>query len=479
MTEQRRSLWRHPDFLKLWTAETVSQVGTQVTQLALPLVAIIVLEATPFEVALLATIAFLPFILLGLPAGVWVDRLRRRPILIAGDLGRAVALGSIPVAYALGVLTIWQLYVVGFVVGSLTVFFDVAYQSYLPSIVDRDDLVEGNSKLEISRSGAAFVGPPLAGALIEWLKAPIAILADAISYVGSAFFVLLIRRQEPEVVHPDVAAGGERPSMRHDIAQGLRYVLGHRYLRWIALATGTSNLFGQIGGSILLVYVVRQLELSPGVIGTVLAIGNVGFLFGAFVASRLAKRIGVGWTIILADAVGAFGAVLVPLASRDLAIPLLALAGALGGFSMVVYNINQVSFRQAITPERMQGRMNATMRFIVWGTIPIGSLIGGALGTTIGLLPTLWIGAIGGFCSLLPLVLTPVRTLRTIPSGPEEYATQEAARTGGIGPVAWNEASIETEERAEATERAQAGERAEAGKPAEAEEQARIEREAR
>lgn len=472
MTEPRRSLWRHPDFLKLWTAETVSQVGTQVTQLALPLVAIVILQATPFEVALLGTIEFLPFIILGLPAGVWVDRLRRRPILIAGDLGRAAMLVSIPAAYALGVLTIWQLYVVGFVVGSLTVFFDIAYQSYLPSIVDRDDLVEGNSKLEISRSGAAFVGPPLAGVLIEWFKAPIAILADAISYVGSAFFVLLIRRHEPEPVHPDVAAGGERPSMRHDIAQGLRYVLGHRYLRWIALATGTGNLFSNLAGSILLVYVVRQLELSPGVIGAVFAIGNVGFLLGAVVASRLAARFGVGRTIILGDAVGAFGAILVPLASRDLAIPLIALAGALGGFGNVVYNINQVSFRQAITPERMQGRMNATMRFIVWGTIPIGSLIGGVLGTTIGLLPTLWIGAIGGFCSLFFLVLTPVRTLRTIPSGPEEYASQEAARTGGIGPVAWQEASIETEERAEAMEHAEARERAAA------EERAEIEREA-
>ncbi len=476
MSDQRRSLWRHPDFLKLWTAETVSQVGTQVTQLALPLVAIVILEVSPFEVALLGTIEFLPFILLGLPAGVWVDRLRRRPILIAGDLGRAAMLASIPVAYALGVLTIWQLYVVGFVVGCLTVFFDVAYQSYLPSIVGRDDLVEGNSKLEISRSGAAFVGPPLAGVLIEWLKAPIAILADAISFVGSAFFILLIRRHEPEVVHPDVAAGGERPSMRADITEGLRYVLGHRYLRWIAFATGTSNFFSNLGGAVLLVYAVRELDLSAGVIGTVFAIGNVGFLAGAFVSARLASRFGVGRTIVLGDTVGAIGAILVPLASHGFAIPAIALAGVLGGFGSVVYNINQVSFRQAITPERMQGRMNATMRFIVWGTIPIGSIIGGALGSTIGLLPTLWIGAIGGFCSIFFLVFTPVRTLRTIPSGPEEYAAREDARkAGGIGPVTWTEASIETEERAEAA--LEAGERADAEERAPTESAGRAEAE--
>jgi MFS family permease len=460
VTEQRRSLWHHPDFLKLWTAETVSQVGTQVTQLALPLVAIVILEATPFEVALLGMVEFLPFILLSLPAGVWVDRLRRRPILVAGDLGRAALLASVPIAYLAGVLTIWQLYAVGFSVGCLTVFFDVAYQSYLPSIVERDDLVEGNSKLEISRSGAAFVGPPLAGILVEWLKAPVAIAVDAISYVGSAFFVLLIRRHEPEVVHPDVAAGGERPSMRQDVTEGLRYVLGHRYLRWIAASTGTSNLFSSISGAILLVYAVRELDLSAGVIGTVFAIGNVGFFVGAFVASRIAARIGVGPAIIVADLIGAIGGVLVPLASRGVAIPAIALAGVLIGFGSVVYNINQVSFRQAITPERMQGRMNATMRFIVWGTMPVGALIGGALGSTIGLLPTLWIAAIGGFLPLLFLTLTPVRTIRTIPSSPEAYADREDARraaagAGGVGPVEWMEASIEVEERAEAERRAE------------------------
>ena len=430
-----RSLLRHPDFLKLWTAESVSQVGTQVTQLALPLAAIVVLEATPFEVALLGTVAFLPFILLGLPAGVWVDRLRRRPILIAGDLGRAAMLASIPVAYVAGVLTIWQLYVVAFVVGSLTVFFDVAYQSYLPSLVDREDLVEGNAKLEISRSGAALVGPSIAGVLIELLKAPLAILVDAISYVGSALFIFLIRRHEPEPVHPDVAAGGERPGMREDIAQGLRYVVGHRYLRWIALSTGTSNFFNQLVFALLLVYIVRDLGMSPGVIGVIFAIGNIGFLAGALGATRLERRIGLGAAIIAGATISSVPVLLVPLATPETAAPLLIAQGVLVGFGMVVYNVNQVSFRQAITPERMQGRMNATMRFIVWGTIPIGALVGGALGTWIGLLPTIWIGAIGGLFAILPLVLTPVRSLRAIPSSPEQYAEDEAARAAGGTPA--------------------------------------------
>ena len=189
-------LWRHPDFLKLWSAETISQVGSQVGGLALPFVAIVTLGVSPFEVALLGVFEFAPFILVSLPAGVWVDRLPRRPILIVGDLGRAALLATIPVAYAFDVLTIWQLYAVGFLFGVLTVFFDVAYQSYLPSLVSRDQLVDGNSKLEISRSGAQLAGPALAGVLVQALTAPVAMLIDAISFVASGAFVLRIRTRE-------------------------------------------------------------------------------------------------------------------------------------------------------------------------------------------------------------------------------------------------------------------------------------------
>src|SRR5205823_8179046 len=196
---RRQVLWRHPDFLKLWTADTVSQVGTQVTFLALPFTAVAVLKANAFQVGLLSAVEFLPFILIGLPAGVWVDRLRRRPILIAGDLGRAVILGFVPLAYGLHVLKMWQLYPVAFLTGICTVFFDVAYQSYLPSLVRRDQIVEGNAKLETSRAGAQLAGPAVAGGLIQLGTAPVAILADAISYLWSASWVFLIRRPEPPV----------------------------------------------------------------------------------------------------------------------------------------------------------------------------------------------------------------------------------------------------------------------------------------
>jgi MFS family permease len=410
-----RSLFRHPDFVKLWSAETISQFGTQVTLLALPIVAATTLNVTPFEFGLLSTIEFLPFILLSLPAGVWVDRLRRRPILIAGDLIRAAALLSIPIAFALNALTIWQLYVVGFINGCATVFFDVAYQSYLPSLVERDQIVDGNAKLETSRSAAQITGPGVAGVIIGAVTAPFAIAVDAVSFVVSALFMFGIRRHEaaPE---PRLNEHGERPSMRSEISEGLRYVGGHRLLRSIAATTGMSNFFNNILYSILILYLVRQLSVTPQLIGLAFSLGAVGFLVGALIASRVATRFGVGATIVGATMISGPAELLIAIAPADLAVPFVAASVFLGGLGNTVYNINQVSLRQAITPERMQGRMNATMRFIVWGTIPVGSILGGILGGLIGLHETIWIGAIGGVFGFLPIFFSPVRRLRTIPA---------------------------------------------------------------
>ena len=409
-----RSLLRHPDFLKLWSAETISQFGSQVTGLALPLVAATILQVSPFEFGLLTTIEFLPFIFLSLPAGVWVDRLPRRPILIIGDLGRAIALISIPVAYVLGGLTIWQLYVVGFVTGCLTVFFDVAHQSYLPSIVDRDQLVEGNSKLEITRSAAQILGPGSAGILIGILKAPIAILLDALSFVFSAIFVFAIRKAEPPI-EPHDEATGPRLSMRKEIAGGLRYVTGHQWLRSIAATTGTSNFFGNVGGAILILFLVRERGLTAEHIGFAFSIGSIGVLIAALITGRLTKRFGVG-PMLVAMAFG-FSLAGLPVAAApdDMTFAALTLSAFLGGFCSVAWNITQVSLRQAITPQRMQGKMNATMRFIVWGTMPIGAIIGGALAQTIGLHQTIWIGALGGLVAFIPVTLSPVRHLVTMP----------------------------------------------------------------
>lgn len=438
--QERPSLWRHPDFMKLWAAETISQFGTQVSMLALPLVAAVILQVPPFEFGLLTAVEFLPFILISLPAGVWVDRLRRRPILIVADIGRGVALASIPVAHVLGVLTIWQLYAVGFTVGCLTVFFDVAYQSYLPSLVERRSILEGNSKLEMSRSAAQIGGPGAAGLLIGVLTAPVAILLDSLSYVVSGLFVWAIRRPEPppERGRAEQTADGPRTSMRHEIAEGLTYVGTHPYLRNIAATTATSNFFGNLAFAILILYLVRDFALSAEAIGLALTIGSVGFLLGAVLANRIASRLGVGRTIVLATLVFGPSALPVALATRELAVPAVALAGFLGGFGGAVYNINQVSLRQAITPTRLQGRMNATMRFIVWGTIPLGAVLGGVLGGVIGLRETIWVGAIGGLTAFLPVLLSPVRHIREMPEvteGGTPPAGSPAASTADRAPL--------------------------------------------
>jgi MFS family permease len=440
VASNRLGLLARPDFRRLWLAETISQFGTQVSLLAVPTVAILVLHAPPFEVALLGTAEFLPFLLFALPAGVWVDRLRRRPLLIAGDLGRAASLASIPIAYELGALTIWQLYVVGFVNGVLTVFFDVAYQSYLPSLVERDELVEGNSKLEVSRSAAQIVGPGVAGGLIGIVTAPLAIVADSISYLGSAAFVTRIRREE--IVAERSADGVRPPSMREEIGTGLRFVLGHPYLRMIAGSTGSSNLFSNIQFSLLLYYVYTVLGLTPQAVGLIFAIGSIGALVGALTANRIAGIIGVGPAIVGSIALGLPAALLVPLAPVSSPHAFLIVSAALVSFSGLVYNINQVSFRQAITPERMQGRMNATMRFIVWGTIPIGQILGGAIATAFGVTAAMWVGGVGAVVPPLFVLFSPVRRLHRMPhpSG-DGLAIEEIEAASAHAPTEAAEAS--------------------------------------
>lgn len=407
-------LWRHGDFLKLWSAETISQFGTQVGQLALPLVAILVLDASAFEVAALGTVTFLPFILFTLPAGVWVDRLRRKPILIAGDLGRAVFLATVPVAYVADVLTLGQLFVVGFLVGICTVFFDVAYQSYLPSLVERNQIIEGNSKLEISRSAAQVGGPGLAGGLVELFTAPWAVFLDALSFLGSGLFILRIRKQEER--QPARAVDGHKPSLWTELKEGLHFVLRNPNLRAQAGCTGTSNLFSSVAFSIFLVYAIRELDLSAGVIGVIFSIGSVGSLVAALTAMRISNRFGIGPTTIAVAAL--FGPTFLVVASApagNAAIPILVAAQLAFGFTVVVYNIVQVSYRQAICPPRLQGRMNSVMRFLVWGTIPVGTLLGGALASWIGLRETIVVGAIGGGLAVLWIVFSPQRHLREMP----------------------------------------------------------------
>lgn len=412
-------LWRHPEFMKLWTGQAISLFGSQITPLALPLTAILVLGATPAQMGLLQAAQFAPFLLIGLFAGVWVDRLRRRPILLGADLGRAVLLGSIPVAALLGLLRLEQLYVVGFLVGICTVFFDVAYQSFLPSLVGRKQLVEGNSKLEMSRSVMQLTGPGLAGLLVQLVTAPLAIVVDALSFLASMLSLSMIRTSEAVP-----APHAERRNIWAEIGEGLHRVLGDRFLRPIAACTGSLNLCNGMINAVYALYLIRELGIQPAALGIIVALGSAGAFLGTLLAERAARQFGLGPAIVGTVLLSGSAHLLIPLAGTLLllTVPLLVVSRALFGFGNTIFTINQLSLRQAITPDRFQGRVNASMRFLAWGTLPIGSLLGGALGGTIGLGATLLIAAVGNLLSCLWMLFSPVYSLHEQPAPVQEPA---------------------------------------------------------
>src|SRR3989442_7930254 len=407
-----RPLWEHGDFLKLWTAQTISVFGDRFSELAIPLIAVLTLGATPGQMGILTAVTRAPFLLIGLFAGVWVDRLPRRPVLITGDLGRAIVLLSIPLAAVLGSLSMLHLYAVGVLVGIFTVFFDVAYQAYLPDLVHRGQLVEGNSKLEATRSLAGLAGPSVAGIVIQLVSAPLAIVLDAISFVASGGLISLIRRREGSTQRPI------RGPVLLEVREGLSVVLGNPLLRSIAGCTGTSNFFSSALFALYILFATRDLKLGPVQIGVIFSIGGVTGLIGSLMAWRVANRLGVGRTIVGASLL--FGLAQVPVAAASAGTAwLLILSTMLVSFANPIYNINQVSLRQAITPHRLQGRMNATMRFLVWGTMPLGGILGGVLGASLGLRVAIAVAAAGGLLAFLWVALSPVRALRVIPDPTE------------------------------------------------------------
>ncbi|MCO7222193.1 MFS transporter [Klenkia sp. PcliD-1-E] len=418
------SLLRHHDFRQLWVAETASHVGTQVVGVALPVVAVAVLSASPLEMGVLTALETAAFLLIALPAGAWVDRWRRQRVLVRADTVRALALATIPVAYLLDALTLGQLYVVAAVVGTATVFFDVAYQSYLPTIVDRSQLTDGNGKLEISRAVAQVAGPGLTGVLLRVLAAPVLLVVTALGYLLSALFVSRIRHVD---VVPDRST---RRRLREEIAEGLGFVVRHRLLRRIVACTGTGNLFGSITGTLLALYVLRTLGLSESTLGFVLSAGAAGGLLGAVTAAPLGRLVGDGRAICL-SAVG-FGsfAALTPLAAAlhgPARVAVLVAGGVGASWAVVVYNVLQVSFRQRLCPPRLLGRMNASVRFIVFGTMPLGGLLGGVLGTAIGVVPALWVAVAGQLLAAVPVVVSPLVGMRDLPVELDETARADVS----------------------------------------------------
>lgn len=415
MRAQPGALWRHGDFLRLWTGQTISLLGSQVTMLALPLTAALALQARPAQMGVMTAIGALPALFLGLPAGAWVDRRRRRPILIAADLGRALLLMAVPALAFLRLLRIEHLYVVGLLTGAFSLLFGVAHRSFLPTLVGRRQLVEGNSKLELSRSIAEIAGPGLAGALVQLVTAPIAIAADALSFVVSALFLASIRTAEPE---PPPAAG-QQSFWRH-IREGLGFVWGNRPLRAIAACGGTLSLFNGAIESLFLLYLTRELGMGAAWLGLSFACGSVGFLAGTLLPVWVSRRFGLGRGIIGALLLLGASDLLVPLVGGS--TPLVAViavcmaAQFLFGLGLVVYRTGQVSLSQGVTPDRLQGRMNATLAFVAGAATPVGALLGGGLGGLLGLRVALLLAAAGEMLGALWLVLSPVRTLREQPA---------------------------------------------------------------
>jgi MFS family permease len=405
----RVTLWRHRDFRLLWAGETVSHFGTAVSAIALPLVAVTTLAVTPLQMGLLTAAETAAFLLIGLPAGAWLDRMRRRPVMLAADLVRGVLLASIPLAWWAGVLTFEQLLTVALLTGLATVFFDVAYQSYLPSLVGREVLIEGNNKLESTRSLAEVTGPALGGGLVQLLGATTAVVIDAVSYLVSAAALASVRTREPE------PAPAEHPRLRSQIAEGLRFVIGHPLLRPITGCTSMANLFGGIQMAVIVLFMVRELGLSASTIGLVFTAGGLGGLLGAMTAAWGARRFGQARIIWLSVLVTTPFGLLIPLAEPGWRIALMFIGNIAIGYGVVVYNVAQVSFRQAICPDRLLGRMNASIRFLVWGTLPLGGLLGGVLAELLGSRGALWVGMGGQLLAVVWVLASPLRTMRDLP----------------------------------------------------------------
>lgn len=420
----RRSLWRHRDFMLLWTGQAASEIGSAVTIVALPLAAVVLLNASTFQVGLLSAATTACFLLLALPAGLIVDRVAKRRLMIVCDAARMLIIGSVAVSAAFGVLTMAQLFAVGFLAGLATVFFDVGYQSYVPSLVARDKLHDANGKLGATQAFSEVAGPGLGGALFGLLKAG-AMAADAISYAASTATLLLIKAREhgdrdtgaPASTVADAASA--RPGLgglRTELFAGLSFVFGHKLLRKIAACTGTANLFGSMSGALQIIFLVRVLGVPPAGTGLLISIGSLGGILGGVLSGRLSRWIGTARIIWFS--VGVFGVVpiVIPLTEPGPRLALFPIGIAGLSFTVVLYNIAQLSYRQLICPPHLLGRMNAAMRWIVWGTLPVGGLLGGVFGSLLGVRTTIWIAVIGSWAAAFWVFFSPLRKMRDIPS---------------------------------------------------------------
>ena len=420
----RAGLFADRDFRLFWLGETTSKFGSSISGIAFSLVAISTLHSSTFVVSALSAAAWLPWLLIGLPAGAWVDRMRRRPLMIGCDLAALLLFLSIPIAAWLGVLTIGQLLVVELLVGVATVFFQTAYGVFLPALLAKDDLPEGNAKLQGSASAVQVVGPGAGGLIAQLFGAVSGLLADAASFGVSLVCLLTIRTDEP----PRTAV---RRALRHEIAAGLRYVTADPYLRVLIVFGAVANLALTGYQAILVVFLVRVVGVGSGTVGLLLALTSLGGVLGALVAGRIARWVGTARAVILCELVGTPFGLLIPLTSKGFGLTFMIVGGMLVVAGVVASNIVQSGFRQTYVPAAMRGRVSTSSAFLAYGAIPIGALLGGTLGTAVGIRPTLWIMTALLAVSGLILLIGPARRRRDYPLEPAGAAAQEQVQLAG------------------------------------------------
>jgi predicted MFS family arabinose efflux permease len=412
--EATRSLLRDRNFTTFWTGQTMSELGAQLGQLAFPVLAVAMLQATEFEVGVLNAAGLAAFLVVGLPVGAWVDRRLKRRTMIAANIVRTAAMATVPLLWWGGLLEVWHLYVVAAIVGTATVFFDVSYQSYVPVLVSPGNVGQANSKLEATAQIARIGGPAAGGLLLTVVTAPVLFIGEAAGYLLSAVF--LARTRDREVAAP---AADRRP-LGVEIKEGLSFVIRHPLISRIAACTGAMNFCGMLIFTMMPVLILRSLGLGPQGMGLIMAAGAAGGLLGAIAAPRLAAWAGEGTVIPVCAIVSAVFLIPVPVAAMiaqpGISLALLLLSEFGFGFVILVYNIMQLSMRQRVCPARLLGRMNASIRFVVWGVMPLAALASGLLGEHFGLVPVIWIGTAGSFLAAAPVLFSPLLGMRKLPS---------------------------------------------------------------
>ena len=418
LVKRKFALLRTPGFAWLWGGQTFSTFGSQIGSIALAFIAVKQLDAGPAEMGWLSAAGTASFLLVGLIAGAWVDRWIKRRVMIIADIVRMLAVGVIPALYFTGNLSIWVVIVIAFVMGLATVFFDVAYQSFVPVMLPADKIAAGNSALETTNQTAGIAGPGIVGFLIDLFKAPTLLVIDSLSYLVSALTLGMIKDTETPKPKAD------RKPLHVEIREGLRFVVRHPLIRRISLTTSVNNLFSSLMFSIFaLVFLGSQyLNFGAGAFGLLGTSAAIGSLLGAISTTKLIKWIGEGTLISLSAILGGCITLLVPISvamHNELTLPILLLMDFLNGFAVLAYNITQVSARQRLCPPELLGRMNASIRFFVWGVMPIGGLLGGAIASSYGVQSALWVGAIGSIFSSVFVVFSPLTGMRKLPDGPE------------------------------------------------------------